>query len=83
LWHQRLGHLHSRRVSDLHKYARGVPHVPIATELDSCPVCAGAKLRRAACSTTDSRHATQCFQGILIDFGFMVQKSATVTVSDI
>jgi hypothetical protein len=30
LWHQRLGHLHSRRVSDLHRYAQGVPQVPIA-----------------------------------------------------
>jgi hypothetical protein len=48
LWHQRLGHLHSRRVSDLHRFAQGVPSVPIATELDTCPICAQAKLRKAA-----------------------------------
>jgi hypothetical protein len=34
LWHQRLGHIHSRRVSKMHKHADGIPPVPIATELD-------------------------------------------------
>ena len=75
LWHQRLGHLHSRRVSDMHMYAEGVPQVPIATELDTCPICAAAKLRKAARGTADSRHVTQCNQGISVDFGFLVQKS--------
>jgi hypothetical protein len=75
LWHQRLGHLHSRRVSDVHKYARGVPSVPIAGELDKCPVCLHAKLRKAAAGKADSRRATQCHQGLSIDFGFIVQSS--------
>jgi hypothetical protein len=75
LWHQRLGHLHSRRVSDVHKYARGVPSVPIAGELDKCPVCLHAKLRKAAKSKADSRRATQCNQGLSVDFGFLVQGS--------
>jgi hypothetical protein len=35
MWHQRLGHVRSRRVSDMHKYAIGVPNLPIATEIDS------------------------------------------------
>ena len=54
LWHQRLGHLHSRHVTDLHKLAQGVPSVLIATELDFCSVCAGAKLHYADHSATDS-----------------------------
>jgi len=48
LWHQCLGHLHSRRLSDMHKYANGVPAVSFATTLDHCAVCAKAKLHKAA-----------------------------------
>jgi len=76
LWHQRLGHIHSRRVSDTHRYATGVPAVPIATELDKCPVCAHAKLQKAARGTNDSRKADRCYQGISIDYGIIVQKSS-------
>jgi hypothetical protein len=75
LWHQRLGHLHSRRVADVHKFARGVPKVPIAGELDKCPICLHAKLRKAAASKVDSRRATHCHQGLSVDFGFIVQGS--------
>jgi hypothetical protein len=79
LWHQRLGHLHSRRVSEAHKFARGIPPVPIAGDLDKCPVCLHAKLRKAAASKVDSRRATQCNQGISVDFGFLVQGSKDST----
>jgi len=48
LWHQCLGHLHSQRVSGMHKFAIGVPSVPINTDLDQCPICATAKLHKAA-----------------------------------
>jgi hypothetical protein len=72
-----LGHIHSRRQSKMHRYAIGVPDVPIATELDNCPVCAQAKLRKAAASKESTQHATQCGQGIFIDFGFLVQSSST------
>lgn len=73
LWHQRCGHLHSRRVSDLHKFARGVPKVAIAGELEKCPICLHAKLRKAARCQDSSRRATQCNQGLSVDFGFIVQ----------
>jgi hypothetical protein len=76
LWHQRLGHIHSRRVSKMHKHADGIPPVPIATELDTCPVCAHAKLRKAARGMESTRtRVTQPGQGIGVNFGFMVQKS--------
>ena len=76
LWHQRLGHMHSRRMSDLHRHIRGVPSLPIATELDTCSVCAQAKLKKAARRQEDSKaNATQCYQGISIDVGFLVQGS--------
>jgi hypothetical protein len=75
LWHQRLGHIHSRRVSEAHKYATGIPVLSNASDLDKCPICARAKLHKAARGTATSRRATQCFQGISIDFGFIVQAS--------
>ncbi len=75
LWHQRLGHMHFARVHGAHQYATGVPQVPLATELDGCPVCDKAKLHKAARSKDDSRRATRCGQGISIDFGFIVQAS--------
>jgi hypothetical protein len=64
LWHH---HIHSRRVAKMHEAADGVSKVPIATELDTCPVCAYAKLHKAARGQTSSRRATQCYQGILVD----------------
>ena len=76
LWHQRLGHMHSRRISDLHKYSVGVPKLPIATELEKCPICLHAKLRHANKSLEDSRRALQPCQGISADFAFLVQKSS-------
>jgi hypothetical protein len=76
LWHQRLGHIHSRCVAKMHEAADGVPKVPIVTELDTCPVCAHAKLRKAARGQTSSRQATQCYQGIAVNMGFMVQTSS-------
>jgi hypothetical protein len=60
----------------MHKHADGIPPVPIATELDTCPVCAHAKLRKAARGLESTRtRATQPGQGIGVDFSFMVQKS--------
>lgn len=76
LWHQRLGHTHYARVAKMHQHAEGVPRVPIATELDTCPVCAHAKLRKANRGKDSTRRATQCNQGISVDTGFMVQASS-------
>jgi hypothetical protein len=75
IWHQRHGHMYSRRVGDMHKYAISVPNLPIATEIDDCPICLKAKLHKANKSTSSTRKATQCNQGISIDFGFVVQSS--------
>jgi hypothetical protein len=48
LWHQQLSHMHSRRVSEAHTYATpGIPNVPIATDLDKCPICLQSKLHLA------------------------------------
>jgi len=70
LWHQCLGHLHSHHVSDMHNHAHGIPAVPLATTLDHCPVCAKAKLYKAACGCASSHWATCYFHGLSINFVF-------------
>ena len=77
LWHQRLGHLHFKRLSETAKQAYGLPSIVSTTcpVGDTCPVCQAEKLTKAAKRKTDSRRATHCYQGLSIDFGFVVQKS--------
>ncbi|KAI2496066.1 retrotransposon [Fragilaria crotonensis] len=79
LWHQRLGHLNFRRLSEMHRYVKGMPKFPLPTELEGCPVCLAAKMRKAPASTKTTMRATTCHQGLSIDFGFMVQKSRDTT----
>jgi hypothetical protein len=76
LWHQRFGHINSRRLAQAHQFATGVPAIPKPGPLDTCPICAKAKLHKAARSQSSSRRATQCYQGISVDFGFIVQNSS-------
>jgi len=54
----------------------GIPSVPLDTDLDHCPICIRAQLHKAAHGYSSSKWATQCFHGISIDFGFMVQHSS-------
>jgi hypothetical protein len=75
LWHQRLGHLQPRIITDMHHHANGIPKLPSPSIVDNCPVCLSAKMRRANASTLESRVATQCFQGLSIDMAFVIQKS--------
>jgi GAG-pre-integrase domain len=76
LWHNRLGHLHSRRVTNLYKCTSGIPKLDLTSNIDKCPTCLIAKARRTAQSTEDSCRTTVCNQGISVDFGFIIQKSA-------
>jgi hypothetical protein len=75
LWHQRLGHLQPRIITDMHNHATGIPKLPSPSIVDNCPVCLSAKMRRANASTGESRVATTCFQGLSIDMAFVFQKS--------
>ena len=75
LWHQRLGHINFRRLSEMHRFVKGMPQFKVPTELEGCPICLAAKLRKAPKGTETSMRATTCNQGLSIDFGFMVQKS--------
>jgi GAG-pre-integrase domain len=75
LWHQRLGHLNFRRLSTMYRFVKGMPEFTIPNELESCPVCLAAKLRKQPSGTATTMRSTVCNQGISIDFGFMVQRS--------
>ncbi|KAI2495082.1 hypothetical protein MHU86_19437 [Fragilaria crotonensis] len=75
LWHQRLGHINFRRLSEMHRFVKGMPQFKIPSEIEGCPICLAAKLRKAPAGTKTTMRATECYQGVSIDFGFMVQKS--------
>ncbi|KAI2491619.1 hypothetical protein MHU86_22936 [Fragilaria crotonensis] len=81
LWHQRLGHLNFRRLSDMHRFVKGFPKMSLPTELDSCPICLAAKMRKTPAGTTTTMKATTCYQGLSIDFGFMPIGIAILSVS--
>jgi hypothetical protein len=55
LWHQRLAHLYSCSLSDLHHHAIGDPLLPHTSTLDTCPVCANAMSHKQACYLDNSR----------------------------
>ncbi|KAI2507364.1 Reverse transcriptase (RNA-dependent DNA polymerase) [Fragilaria crotonensis] len=76
LWHQRLCHLNFRRLSELHKHTRGMPARSLPDVIDECAVCMSSKLRKTSCGHANTMTATECLQGLGIDFAFMVQKSA-------
>ena len=75
LWHQRLGHINFRRLSTMHRFVKGMPQFKLPTEIEGCPICLAAKLRKAPAGKQTTMRATTCNQGLSIDFGFMVQKS--------
>jgi hypothetical protein len=83
MWHQRLGHMHSRRVSDMHKYAIGVPNLPIATEIENFLICLKGKLHKANKSTSSTRKATQSNQVFLstLVLSCSLPKIASVSVA--
>jgi len=64
LWHMRLGHVNQRMVSDLHKYADGVPKLPQSDDLHKCPMCTKAKIHKSRCNDEEENEATACWQDI-------------------
>ena len=76
LWHMRLGHVHHRRLADLHKHVDGIPKIARDDVLHKCPLCLKAKLHKAARGPLATiPEESECWQHIHIDFGFFVQKS--------
>jgi hypothetical protein len=75
---QRLGHMHFRKLSELHKHVDGIPKIALPTDIDGCPSCWVCKIRRTDRGSADTRQdATVVGQGISMDWGFIVQRSKT------
>jgi Reverse transcriptase (RNA-dependent DNA polymerase) len=75
LLHQRLGHLHSRRLSELHKSADGIPPgVPDHDPCSNCPICLSNKLHRSPADTMEEHTVTALYEGLSMDLGFIVQR---------
>jgi hypothetical protein len=80
LWHQRLGHCHARRISEMHQHVDGIPKIQNPPSIDGCDTCCACKMRKSARGTGDTRReATMVGQGISMDFGFIVQRSKDPT----
>jgi hypothetical protein len=79
LWHQRLKHCHTRRVSELHKHIDGIPKIVNPPSVDGCDTWWACKMRKSARGSVDTRcDATVLGQGVSMDFGFIVQQSKNV-----
>jgi hypothetical protein len=76
LWHQRLGHINFRRLSEMHRFVKGMPKFTLPTKLVGCPICLADKLCKPPKGTETTTRARTCNQSLSIDFGFMVQKSS-------
>jgi hypothetical protein len=76
LWHQRLGHVNFRRLADMHRHSKGIPSFAIPdSATENCSVCLASKLRKTPRGHATTMKATQCMQGLGVNFAFMVQRS--------
>jgi hypothetical protein len=76
LWHQRLGRVHHRNLSELHKHVKGILNITMPLDVDSCSTCIMSKIRRADRGSHGTRKdATIAGQEISMDWGFICQRS--------
>jgi len=78
LWHQHLGHFTPimSLICIIMLMATLLFLLPLLWII--ALICAKAKLHKAACGQASSHWATCCFQGLSIDFDFMVQQSLNI-----
>ena len=62
-------------MSSLHHHVDGIPRLPEPSVIDNCPVCLAAKMRKSNAATASAHVATECYQMLSIDMGFIVQQS--------
>ena len=76
LWHQRLGHMNLRGISDIHKSVDGIPIIKHHCLLDSCPSCLSSKLRHVPAGDRCLRNDAEVIgQGLSLGWAFLFQKS--------
>jgi hypothetical protein len=80
LWHARLGHLNFRSLSEMHKYADGVPKFKQSHQTENCSTCIVSKLRRSPRGHgTIADKAEVHGQVLCADWGFVCQNSSDPT----
>jgi hypothetical protein len=78
LWHQRLGHINFRKLSELHKYVDDVPKIAMPSDIDNCMTYWSCKIKRAARGSADTQQdATLIGEGISVDWRFACQRYKT------
>jgi hypothetical protein len=80
LWHARLGHLNFRSLSDMHKFADGIPKFKQAHQMDNCSTCVMSKLRRSPRGHGKIAAKAEVHGQVLCaDWGFVCQNSSDPT----
>jgi hypothetical protein len=46
LWHQCLGHISFRRLSEMHRFVEEISRFTIPTVIEGCPICLATKLQK-------------------------------------
>jgi hypothetical protein len=80
LWHARLGHLNFRSLSEMYKFANGIPKFKQAHQMENCSTCVVSKLRRSPRGHgTIADKAEVHGQVLCADWGFVCQNSSDPT----
>jgi hypothetical protein len=80
LWHARLGHLNFRKLSEMHKFALGIPKFKQSHQHELCSTCVVSKLRRSPRGHgTIADRAEVHGQVLCADWGFVCQNSSDPT----
>jgi hypothetical protein len=78
LWHQRLGHMHFPKLSELHTQVDGIPKIVLPIYIDGCPSFWVCKIHCTNGGPADThKDATAVDQGISMGWGFIFQHSKT------
>jgi hypothetical protein len=80
LWHARLGHLNFRSLSEMYKFADGIPKFKQSRQMENCSTCLVSKLRRSPRGHgTIADRAEVHGQVLCGDWGFVCQNSSDPT----
>jgi hypothetical protein len=80
LWHSRLGHLNFRSLSEMYKFADGIPKFKQSHQTENCSTCVMSKLGRSPRGHgTIADKAEVHGQVLCADWGFVCQNSSDPT----
>jgi hypothetical protein len=83
LWHLRTCHPNPARLVQLSKIMKGMPRITFPQQIEKFSDCLVAKMRKVARDSDPDFEATYLGQGLVLDIGFMFQRSKNKGPSDL